>query len=164
MKKSRFIAVVLTLMMLTTMISVGAAAEGEVKLTYYSTSAEVNSMFEEMFVKYHEQNPNVTIELIPTGVGMGQQEQLQSLYASGNAPTFMNIDPANILDYQDKLLVFDESMDWLQFLNPDAIEAGRARCGRARAMRRGRRTRRTCRRAGRRSAPRRAAGARGRRP
>lgn len=125
MKKSRFLALVLTLLMLTTMVYVGATAEGEVKLTYYSTSAEVNSMFEEMFAKYHEENPNVTIELIPTGVGMGQQEQLQSLYASGNAPTFMNIDPANILDYQDKLVVFDENTDWFSNLNPGAIEAGR---------------------------------------
>ena len=125
MKHSRFIALVLTLLMLTTMVAFGAAAEGEVKLTYYSTSAEVNSMFEEMFVKYHELNPNVTVELIPTGVGMGQQEQLQSLFASGNAPTFMNIDPANILDYQDKLLVFDENTDWFQYMNAGAIEAGR---------------------------------------
>ena len=71
MKHSRFIALVLTLLMLTTMVTFGATAEGEVKLTYYSTSAEVNAMFEQMFVKYHELNPNVTVELIPTGVGMG---------------------------------------------------------------------------------------------
>lgn len=125
MKHNRFFAFMLTLMLLTTMISVGATAEGDVKLTYYSTSAEVNAMFEEMFERYHEINPNVTIELIPTGVGMGQQEQLQSLFASGNAPTFMNIDPANILDYQDKLMVFDEDTEWFKYLNPDAIEAGR---------------------------------------
>ena len=111
MKQSRFLALILALLMMVSLLPAVAAAEGELKLTYYSTSAEVNAMFEEMFVTYHELNPNVTIELIPTGVGQGQQEQLQSLYASGNAPTFMNIDPANVLDYQDKLYVFDPATD-----------------------------------------------------
>jgi raffinose/stachyose/melibiose transport system substrate-binding protein len=125
MKRTRFFALILALMMMTTLISAGAAAEEEVKLTYYSTSAEVNSMFEEMFVRYHELNPDVTIELIPTGVGQGQQEQLQSLYASGNAPTFMNIDPANVLDYQDKLLVFDPDTAWFDYYNDGALEVGK---------------------------------------
>lgn len=102
-----------------------AASQEEIKLTYYSTSAEVNAMFEEMFVRYKEIKPNVTIELIPTGVGAGQQEQLQSLYASGNAPTFMNIDPANILDYQDKLYIYDENTEWFKYLNGGGLEVGK---------------------------------------
>jgi len=96
-----------------------------VTITYFNTSAEVNSMFEEMFAKYHELNPNVTIELIPTGVGEGQQEKLQSLYASGNAPTFMNIDPANVIEYQDNLLELTmDSAPWLAQANDGVIDAG----------------------------------------
>ena len=96
-----------------------------VTLTYYSTSAEVNSMFEEMFAAYHEMNPNVTIELIPTGVGEGQSEKLQSLYASGNAPTFMNIDPSTALEYQGNLLAFtSENASWTDVLIDGAIESG----------------------------------------
>ena len=101
------------------------ANEAPVKITYFNTSAEVNTMFENMFARYHELHPNVTIELIPTGIGEGQQEKLQSLYASGNAPTFMNIDPANVIEYEDKLLdVTMESAPWLSLLNDGAIEAG----------------------------------------
>ena len=125
MKQSRILAWVLAALMLAVLIPAIAAADDAVKLTYYSTSAEVNSMFEEMFVRYHELNPNVTIELIPTGIGQGQQEQLQSLYASGNAPTFMNIDPANVLDYQEKLYVFDPETEWFQYYNDGALEAGK---------------------------------------
>lgn len=103
-----------------------SVAEGEaIKLTFYNTSAEVNTMFEEMFVRYNELNPNVTIELIPTGVGQGQQEKLQSLYASGNAPTFMNVDPANVLEYKENLVPFSmESEPWLSYLSGDALSAG----------------------------------------
>lgn len=100
-------------------------SEKPVKITYFNTSAEVNTMFEKMFARYHELHPNVTAELIPTGVGEGQQEKLQSLYASGNAPTFMNVDPANVIEYKDKLLEFTmASAPWLKEANDGVIDAG----------------------------------------
>ncbi len=82
-------------------------------------------MFEEMFARYHEINPNVIIELIPTGIGEGQQERLQALYASGNAPTFMNVDPANVIEYQDSLLELTrETSPWLDIANDGVIDGG----------------------------------------
>jgi raffinose/stachyose/melibiose transport system substrate-binding protein len=151
MKLKRLLSVALAVLMLTALLTACAAkpsdsepsepaasdsapAESEapeetaepVTLTYYSTSAEVNSMFEEMFADYHEINPNVTIELIPTGVGEGQSEKLQSLYASGNAPTFMNIDPSTALEYQSNLLpITEENAPWTDLLIDGAIEAGK---------------------------------------
>ncbi len=97
-----------------------------VKLTYFNTSAEVNEMFEKMFTRYNELNPNVVIELIPTGIGEGQQEKLQSLFASGNGPTFMNVDPANVIEYQDRLVEFTkDNAPWLfEYANESAIEGG----------------------------------------
>lgn len=96
-----------------------------VKITYFNTSAEVNEMFEKMFKRYNELNPNVTIELIPTGIGEGQQEKLQSLYASGNAPTFMNVDPANVIEYQDHLVEFtEENAPWLSLAADGTVEQG----------------------------------------
>lgn len=50
-------------------------AAKDVKLTFFNTSAEVNTVFEELFKKYHEQNPQVTIELIPTPIGGAQLEK-----------------------------------------------------------------------------------------
>lgn len=126
MKPTKMMALLLALVMTLAVFPVGAMAEGgEIKLTYYSTSAEVNATFEEMFVRYHELNPNVTIELIPTGVGQGQQEQLQSLYASNNAPSFMNVDPSTALDYKDFLRAYDPDTEWFQYYNEGALEAGK---------------------------------------
>jgi len=96
-----------------------------VKITYFNTSAEVNTMFENMFKRYNEIYPDVTIELIPTGIGEGQQEKLQSLYASGNAPTFMNVDPANVIEYEDHLLEFtEENAPWLSLAADGAVDGG----------------------------------------
>lgn len=97
----------------------------QVKITYFNTSAEVNTMFEDMFKRYNELFPNVIIELIPTGIGEGQQEKLQSLYASGNAPTFMNVDPANVIEYEDHLLEFtEENASWLSLASDGAVDGG----------------------------------------
>jgi raffinose/stachyose/melibiose transport system substrate-binding protein len=96
-----------------------------VKITYFNTSAEVNTMFEDMFKRYNEIYPDVVIELIPTGIGEGQQEKLQSLYASGNAPTFMNVDPANVIEYEDHLLEFTtENAPWLSLASDGAVDGG----------------------------------------
>lgn len=126
MKPTKMMALLLALLLTLAVFPALTTAEGgEVKLTYYSTSAEVNATFEEMFARYHELNPNVTIELIPTGVGQGQQEQLQSLYASNNAPSFMNVDPSTALDYKEYLYEYDPNTEWFQYYNEGSLEAGK---------------------------------------
>ena len=102
-------------------------ADGEViTISFFNTSAEINAVFEEMFARYNELNPNVIVELIPTGIGGGQQEQLQSLYASGNAPTILNVDPANVIEYSMHLQAFtQENAPWLfTYASDGVVEAG----------------------------------------
>lgn len=79
----------------------------DVKLTFFNTSAEVNTVFEKLFKTYHELNPNVTIELIPTPIGGAQLEKFQSLLASGNPATIANLDSGTILQYKDSFLNLD---------------------------------------------------------
>jgi len=106
-------------------LTANAASSKVIKLTYYSTSAEVNTMFEKMFKRFHELNPNIVVELIPIGVGEGQLEKLQSLYASGNAPSAANIDAGVARLFKDKLLEFDPKTDkWLSLIEKDALYAG----------------------------------------
>lgn len=129
MKRRRFTAIVLVFLLIAMLLAAcsGKEASGDkpVKITFFNTSAEVNSMFEEMFTKYHDLHPNVTIELIPTAVGEGQQEKLQSLYASGNAPTILNVDPANVIEYSEKLYTFSKDKEtWLDQMNDGCAEAG----------------------------------------
>lgn len=127
MKRPVFVLLILALATagVQNVAAAGQADSGTVKITYFNTSAEVNQVFEKMFAKYHEINPNVVIELIPTGIGEGQQEKLQSLYASGNAPTLMNVDPANVIQYKQKLLDFTAAnAPWLSLANDGVVSAG----------------------------------------
>ncbi|MFC5407166.1 ABC transporter substrate-binding protein [Cohnella soli] len=98
-------------------------AAKEVKLTFFNTSAEVNSVFEDLFKKYHELNPNVTIELIPTPIGGAQLEKFQSLLASGKPANIANLDPGTILQYKDKFLNLDpEKAKYEQLAKPGAVD------------------------------------------
>lgn len=147
MKRRRLLALILVTIMLATLMAACSGEKGDtsassspsqntssepsvggeepVTITYFNTSAEVNTMFEAMFARYHELHPNVTVELIPTAVGEGQQEKLQSLYASGNAPTMMNVDPANVIEYQENLLELNpEEQSWLSLANAGVVDAG----------------------------------------
>jgi raffinose/stachyose/melibiose transport system substrate-binding protein len=96
-----------------------------VKITFFNTSAEVNTVFEELFKKYHELHPDVTVELIPTPIGGQQIEKFQSLIASGTPATIANLDPGTIVQYQDKFLDLEsEKANYENLTNPGAVEGG----------------------------------------
>jgi len=93
--------------------------EKDVKITFFNTSAEVNTEFEDLFKKYTELHPNVTIELIPTPIGGQQIEKLQSLLASGTPATIANLDPGTIVQYKDKFLDLEsEKANYEKLTNP----------------------------------------------
>lgn len=96
----------------------------EVTITFFNTSAEVNGVFEALFNTYHELNPNVTVELIPTPVGGQQLEKFQSLLASGNPATVANLDPGTILQYKDNFLNLEtEKSKYEELTKPGSVES-----------------------------------------
>lgn len=101
----------------------GAQASKKVKLTFFNTSAEVNTVFEDLFKTYHELNPNVTIELIPTPIGGAQIQKFQSLLASGNPATIANLDAGTILQYKDSFLDLEsEKAKYEELTKEGAVE------------------------------------------
>jgi raffinose/stachyose/melibiose transport system substrate-binding protein len=97
----------------------------EIKITFFNTSAEVNTVFEELFAKYHELNPNVTVELIPTPIGGAQIEIFQARLASGNPPTISNLDPGHIVQYMDRFLDLEPYRAKFEELTlPGAVDGG----------------------------------------
>lgn len=97
----------------------------EIKITFFNTSAEVNTVFEELFAKYHEINPNVTVELIPTPIGGAQIEVFQARLASGNPPTISNLDAGHIVLYKDKFLDLESvKAKYEELTLPGAVDGG----------------------------------------
>ncbi|MGG4143725.1 ABC transporter substrate-binding protein [Paenibacillus algorifonticola] len=95
----------------------------EVKLTFFNTSAEINTVFENLFKVYKQEHPNVTIELIPTAIGGEQLQKFQSLLASGKPATIANLDAGTIYQYKDKFLDLESEKEKYENLAlPGAID------------------------------------------
>lgn len=95
----------------------------KVKISFFNTSAEVNTVFEELISTYQNVQPNVTIELIPTPIGGAQIEKFQSLLVSGNPATIANLDAGTILQYKDSFLDLEsEKAIYEELTKPGAVE------------------------------------------
>lgn len=94
-----------------------------VKITFFNTSAEVNEVFEDLFKTYHDLNPNVTVELIPTPIGGAQLEKFQSLLASGTPATIANLDAGTILQFKNKFLYLgSEKAKYEELTTPGTVD------------------------------------------
>ncbi|QJD84054.1 ABC transporter substrate-binding protein [Cohnella herbarum] len=103
----------------------GSASQSskEVKITFFNTSAEINTVFENLFKVYKQEHPNVTVELIPTPIGGAQIEKFQSLIASGNPATVANLDAGTIFQYKDKFLDLEsDKAKYEELALPGAID------------------------------------------
>lgn len=74
-----------------------------VEITFLVSKPEAVSQYEEVFQKYHDLNPNVTISTIPLS-GQSVVEKMTSLYASGNAPTVMMCGGTDLALFSDKVM------------------------------------------------------------
>lgn len=127
MRKSKVLVLTTCLVLMVSLFSIigiAQAVDKEVKLTFFNTSAEVNKQLEELFKVYHEKNPNVTIDLIPTPIGGQQIQKFQSLLASDNPATMVNLDPGTIYAYKNKFLNLKPYKDkYKKISQPGAIKS-----------------------------------------
>lgn len=81
-----------------------AGKQNSVKITLMNSKAEMQATFEEAAKKFHEENPDITLEVIPTQAGEVPYEKAMAMYGSGNAPTLTMLDPGDVKKFQEKAL------------------------------------------------------------
>jgi len=115
----RIVSLVLALTMLAILVS-GCKAGGEktddgtVRISYYSTQADVDDLTIELLDKFMAENPDIRVEYYPCG-----DDQLAAwltLYNANTAPTVSMLDVGQILQYSDYLYDF-RSEDNSEFLS-----------------------------------------------
>lgn len=99
----------------------GDAGDGEtVEISFYTTETGKDEMFQSAISKFEEDNPGITVEYI--AAGDDQLQKWMSLYASNEAPTVSLMDPVNIYENKERMLVYDpEECDWLSNIKEDAL-------------------------------------------
>lgn len=77
----------------------------KVEISFYSTQTGMDDKFEDIIAKFEEENSNIKVEYI--AAGDNQLQKWMSLYASNEGPTVSLMDPINIWENQDRMLVLD---------------------------------------------------------
>lgn len=83
------------------------ASDKPVSITFYSTQTGMDDKFQDIIDHFQKENPNITVEYI--AAGDDQLQKWMSLYASNEGPTVSLMDPINISENKDRMLVLDPS-------------------------------------------------------
>src|SRR5699024_8163326 len=91
-------------------ISEGSEDDGEVTIDLYQFKVEFREQFEDLIVKYEEENPDVTINVETVGGGNDYAATLKSKIASGEEPDIFNIGgPQDYEDHKDRIAPIEDS-------------------------------------------------------
>ncbi|NIK79386.1 raffinose/stachyose/melibiose transport system substrate-binding protein [Paenibacillus castaneae] len=82
----------------------GSDKEAAVKITLLNSKGEIQSQLEDAAKAFKEDNPNITVEIIPVPSGQSPFEKASALYASGNPATITMLDTGDVEKFKDRVL------------------------------------------------------------
>lgn len=115
MRETRLGLCMLVLALVLSMSSMVLAQD--VQITILNSKGEIQTQLEEIAAYYSSITEGVTVEVIAAPVGQSPFERAVALYASGNAPALLMLDPGDVLLFQDRALALNDEK-WVA----DAIE------------------------------------------
>lgn len=116
MKKVKFSLCMLVLVLIVAIASMTVLAQ-EIRITILNSKGEIQTQLEEIAAYYSSITQDVSIEVIPAPVGQSPFERAVALYAAGNAPAILMLDPGDVMLFEDRALVLNDEK-WVS----DAIE------------------------------------------
>ena len=102
MKKSRFLSLVLAVVMLTALLGTAAAAESAVAITFLNSKGEIQAQLEEAAKVFNADHADISVEIIPCAAGKSPFEVMSTMYNSGNAPTLAMVDSGDVARLAEK--------------------------------------------------------------
>lgn len=95
----------LVVMLVTACGKSGESGDGSaVTITLLNSKGEIQSQLEEAAKAFKEDNPNITLEIIPVPAGQSPFEKASALYASGNPATITMLDTGDVEKFKDRVL------------------------------------------------------------
>lgn len=74
-----------------------------VKITLLNSKGEIQTQLEDAAKAFHEDNPNITLEIQAVPAGGSPFERASTLYASGNPPTMIMLDTGDVEKFKDRI-------------------------------------------------------------
>jgi raffinose/stachyose/melibiose transport system substrate-binding protein len=81
-----------------------ASGSGKVKITLLNSKGEIQTHLEDAAKSFHEDNPDITLEIQLVPAGSSPFEKASTLYASGNPPTMIMLDTGDVAKFKDRIL------------------------------------------------------------
>ena len=79
MKKSRFLSLVLAVVMLTALLGTAAAAESAVAITFLNSKGEIQAQLEEAAKVFNADHADISVEIIPCAAGKSPFEVMSTM-------------------------------------------------------------------------------------
>lgn len=116
MKKRKILSLIITVALATSLLAgcgtktktddtkevPATTTDKAVKITMLNTKGEILTQLEDAAKAFTEENPNITVEVIPVAAGASPFQKISTMYAAGNAPTLAMLDPNDIPKVADK--------------------------------------------------------------
>lgn len=83
-----------------------------VRITFMNTKGEIAAQLEEVANLFSEENPGITLEIIPVAAGISPFQTLTVLYNAGNAPSLSMIDSGDFPRLKDNFLSLNDE-EWM---------------------------------------------------
>ena len=80
------------------------AEAAPVEITLLNSKGEIQAQLEEAAKSFKEDNPNITLEIIPVPAGQSPFEKASALYAAGNPSTITMLDTGDVEKFKDRVL------------------------------------------------------------
>lgn len=135
MKKTKLLSI-LTTVVLTVSLLAGCGSNGSsstgskdssgknVKITFLNTKGEISSPLEDAAKAFTKENPNITVDIVQAGAGESPFQKVSSMYAAGNAPSLIMLDPNDVPKFGDKFLDLS-SEKWVKDASQGALDAAK---------------------------------------
>ncbi|WP_410514405.1 ABC transporter substrate-binding protein [Paenibacillus sp. BR2-3] len=75
-----------------------------VKISLLNSKGEIQTQLEDAAKAFHEDNPDITLEIQAVPTGGSPFERASTLYASGNPPTMIMLDTGDVEKFKDRIL------------------------------------------------------------
>ena len=135
MKKTKLLSI-LTTVVLTVSLLAGCGSNSSsstgskdssgksVKITFLNTKGEISSPLEDAAKVFTKENPNITVDIVQAGAGESPFQKVSSMYAAGNAPSLIMLDPNDVPKFGDKFLDLS-SEKWVKDASEGSLDAAK---------------------------------------
>jgi len=135
MKKTKLLSILTTVVLAVSLLAGCGSKAGDstgskdssgksIKISILNTKGEIATQLEDATKAFTKENPNITVDIVQAAGGESPFQKASSMYAAGNAPSLLMLDPNDMPKFADKFLDLS-SEKWVKDATEGTLDAGK---------------------------------------